>query len=174
MNPVKLLIQEHKTINKMLEIISFLQSNPEKIKLQFIEIIIDFFSLYVDACHHGKEEKILFQKLKSKNLSKEDASLMNELIQEHKLGRKLILDLKENKHAQDVNIIKEIFQKMTILYISHLEKENSRFFYPAFKYFSEDEKSQILQDFYDLDKNIIHEKYSKIVEELKSSIKPIT
>ncbi len=170
MNPIKLLIQEHITINKMIEFLSFLSSNPQKIQPQFIEKIIDFFSIYVDKCHHGKEEKILFQKLKSKNLSKEDKTLMNELIEEHKLGRKLVLELIENKSSKDFEKIKKIFIKMATLYIPHIEKENIRFFTPAFNYFSADEKDKILQDFFDLDKNIIHEKYLMVVEELTSKI----
>ena len=170
MTPVKLLIQEHITINKMMEFLSFLYSNSEKIKPQFLDKIIDFFSVYADMCHHGKEEKILFHKLKSKNLKKEDENLMNELIEEHKLGRKFVQELIENKSLKNVGKIREIFLKITSLYNPHIEKENKRFFYPAFQYFTKEEKNAILQEFFDLDKNIIHEKYLKVVEELISSI----
>lgn len=169
MNPVKLLIKEHITITKMIELLSFL--NLKKLNTQFLEKIIDFFFFYVDKCHHGKEEKILFQKLKSKNLKKDDADLMNELIEEHKMGRKLVKELNENKSLKNPEKVKEIFSKMITLYRAHIDKENTRFFYPAFNYFTQKEKEIILQDFFDLDKNIIHEKYQKVVEELENSLR---
>lgn len=171
MNPVKLLIHEHVIIHKMIELLSFLNLNPQKIKFEFLDKITDFLKIYVDRCHHQKEEKVLFQKLKNKNLKTEDLSLMNELIEEHKLGRKLVSDLIEAKNSKDMHKIKDSLLKITTLYLIHIEKENTRFFYPAFNYFTEKEKDIILQEFFDIDKNIIHEKYLQVIEELKASIK---
>jgi len=168
MNPVKILIEEHTTIEKMIEFLTFLYLNPKKIKLAAFDMIIDFLSTYVDKCHHGKEEKILFQRLKNKNLSKEDENLMNELIEEHKLGRKLVSELIKNITSKDLMKIKETLLKITTLYTLHIEKENKRFFYPAFNYFTEQEREKILQEFILVDEDLIHQKYLQIVEELLS------
>jgi len=173
-NALKILFYEHNIIKQMVDFLFFLYSNPEKIKKinsTSFEKIIVFFKMYVDICHHGKEEKILFEKLKHKNLSKEDENLMNELIEEHKMGRKFVSKLNDCVATKDYEKIEEIFLAMTKLYNLHIEKENKKFFCPAFDYFSEDEKEKILQEFIDFDTNIIHEKYMKVINELKEIIK---
>lgn len=69
MKPVQILILEHKTIEKMIDILRFFSQDIkriEKTSLETYEKIIDFFRFYVDYTHHGKEEKILFKKLNKK------------------------------------------------------------------------------------------------------------
>ncbi|MDZ7795492.1 MAG: hypothetical protein U5P10_17900 [Spirochaetia bacterium] len=53
------------------------------------------FRTYADRTHHGKEEDILFEHLEKRDLSKSERQLMEELIEEHKLGRKLTKQLVE-------------------------------------------------------------------------------
>lgn len=171
MNPVKILIEEHITLEKMISFLTFLYLNPEKIKAHLFNQMIDFFSTYVDKCHHWKEERILFHRLKNKKLSKEDENLMNELIEEHRLGRQLAQELNGYKTAENIEKIKEIFLAITTLYTLHMEKENKKFFFPAFNYFSDSEKEKILQEFIEIDKELIHLKYLQVVEELESLVK---
>ena len=47
----------------------------------------------------------------------------------------------------------------------HIEKEDKHFFIPAMDYFSKEEQSAMLDEFRVFDRNMIHEKYKKIVEE---------
>ena len=71
--PVAPLMIEHRLIERivtpLLKEIKAIQ-NMNKIDCDFISEIIDFFQVYVDKIHHGKEEVILFRDLKTKNISK--------------------------------------------------------------------------------------------------------
>jgi hemerythrin-like domain-containing protein len=50
------------------------------------------------------------------------------------------------------------------LYPHHIEKEDKQFFLPVLNYFSEEEQQNLLEQFYDFDRNMIHEKYMKLVQ----------
>lgn len=62
-----------------------------------VDTLADFIRTYADRTHHGKEEDILFENLEKRALSKSERQLMEELIEEHKLGRKLTEQLVEAK-----------------------------------------------------------------------------
>ena len=91
--PIGPLMIEHRLIERM---ISVMGRELERIRKdgtanpKFIETATNFIRIYADQCHHGKEEKILFRDLKKKKLQPTDKQIMEELIQEHVLGRKLI------------------------------------------------------------------------------------
>ena len=46
--------------------------------------------------------------------------------------------------------------------------EDKRFFYPCMNYFSEEEQAALLQQFYEFDRNMIHEKYRQVVEQCET------
>jgi hemerythrin-like domain-containing protein len=51
---------------------------------------VEFFHFYADKLHHGKEEDILFRTLDDKDLSLKHRGVMEELIEDHKWGRKTV------------------------------------------------------------------------------------
>ena len=63
-----------------------------------IDTLVDFIRTYADRCHHGKEEDILFKDLHERPLSDPERQLMDELVEEHKLGRRLTQTLVEAKN----------------------------------------------------------------------------
>lgn len=73
--------------------------NGELVNSLFIEQAVDFILTFADRCHHDKEEDILFRELKSKNLSEPNRMIMNELIEEHVQGRRLVDWLEETNHS---------------------------------------------------------------------------
>jgi hemerythrin-like domain-containing protein len=52
-----------------------------------LDSAVDFIRTYADRTHHGKEEDILFRDLAKKDLSAQDQSVMQELINEHTYAR---------------------------------------------------------------------------------------
>lgn len=171
LNAIKILIEEHKTIQIMIRLLEkFVKDskNFEKIDLKFYNKTIDFFKTYVDECHHGKEEKILFSKLNNKPLKDNEKKILNELLEEHVLGRKYVRHLNELKDSGKIDEISHLIKKMIDLYKMHIHKENDVFFYPAFQYFSDNEKNEMLKEFIYRDRNIIHEKYLEVVKNLSN------
>ena len=91
MLPIGPMMAEHRLIERMIHIIKdelkIIQDKKE-INPIFIDNAIDFIRTYADQTHHGKEEDILFRDLGKKKMSNELKKIMNELIEEHKFGRK--------------------------------------------------------------------------------------
>jgi len=167
----EILVEEHVIIQKMLECLKIFEKNLEKNSLDLVDVIIDFFRTYADKNHHGKEESILFSRLEKKPMNNEEKKLLEELLDEHRQGRELVSKLDELKVKKDVKQIRQVINKMISLYIQHIEKENVEFFPSAFKYFSDIEKKQILEEFYKVDRKVFYEKYLQIVKNFKTVIK---
>jgi len=136
----------------------------------FIETAVDFIRTYADRCHHGKEEDILFRELKKKTISRDHQKIMEELIEEHKEGRKITGKLVEENQrymqgdSKALDEIIECMQTLVTFYPRHIEKEVKHFFIPVMKYFSKDEQDAMLKEGYEFDQGLIHEKYRHIVE----------
>ena len=58
-------------------------------------------------------------------------------------------------------------KRLVELYPAHIEKEDKYFFYPCMEYFNKQEQDDMLQEFWDFDQKMIHEKYQKVVDKLK-------
>jgi hemerythrin-like domain-containing protein len=176
MMPIGPLMKEHRLIEKMIlimrnEIEKMQQYN--KANPLFIDIAVDFIRIYADRTHHGKEEDILFRDLEKKGLSPNHNKIMEELIEEHVWARNVVgklVDAKNQYVKGKIETLSEIINLMSQLiefYPKHIEKEDKHFFIPVMKYFTKDEQDQMLQEFWDFDKTLIHEKYEKVVESLQ-------
>ena len=140
---------------------------------KFIEVSVDFFRTYADRCHHGKEEDILFKNLAEKSLSDEHEKIMNELIEEHIYARKTVANLLNAKDAYNkgnkdsLEDVLKLLKDLIEFYPIHIEKEDKRFFFPCMEYFTKQEQETMLQEFWNFDRKMIHEKYRQIVDDLE-------
>ena len=64
----------------------------------------------------------------------------------------------------------DCLKTLTEFYPGHIEKEDKHFFFPIMEYFSKDEQDVMLAEFYEFDRNMIHEKYNKVAEAIEKSI----
>ena len=97
---------------------------------------------------------------------------MNELIEEHKYSRKTVRELVETKerYLKGENNSKEVItylKELAQFYPKHIEKEDKHFFYPRMEYFTKEEQDRMLDEFWEFDRKMIHEKYTKVVDLLK-------
>jgi hemerythrin-like domain-containing protein len=176
MKPRGPLMIEHRLIEEMIEIIkkeALKIKETKKVDTIFVDTAVDFIKVYADKTHHGKEEDILFRECAKKKMTEEDTKIMNELIEEHKFGRKTVGELvtaKENymKGKDTLNIILGKLDVLVDFYPRHIEKEDKNFFLNSEKYFTEDELQSMLKEFWEFDKKMIHEKYKMVVDKLKN------
>jgi len=170
--PIAPLMIEHRLIEKMIALMKTVIlkiKEKQTIDLHFIDVAVDFIRTYADRCHHGKEEAILFRELAKKKLSTEHKKTMNELIEEHKKGRKLTGSLVATKESYingnllALNEIIKIMQELVDFYPKHIEKEDKHFFKPVMNYFTQEERNQILNEEYEFDKRFIHQVYGDII-----------
>lgn len=179
MKPRGPLMIEHRLIEKMIDVInthiSFIEEK-HKVDPLLIDTTIDFIKTYADRTHHGKEEDILFKKLERKKLSKSDKKNMADLVEDHKFGRELVREIVSGKERYldgDQNSIMILLDKLKSLvkfYPEHIKKEDDIFFPDTEKYFTEEEQNDMLTQFWEFDRKMIHEKYDKVVEQTKKRI----
>ena len=105
-----------------------------------------------------------------KKMSDEHQRIMEELIEEHKMGRnnvKKLVEAKEKYVQGNKDALKDIVSNMEILvkfYPKHIAKEDKHFFIPCMDYFTGSEKDAMLSEMHEFDRNMIHEKYTKVVK----------
>jgi len=173
MMPVGPLMIEHRLIERMVKLMA--EEIPKMegkrgANIGFLSEAIDFIRTYADRCHHGKEEDILFRDLAAKPLLPEHIKVMDELVEEHISARKIVgrlADAKERYARTQKDGFQEIITclgELVEFYPAHIKKEDKHFFLPIMKYFTREEKDEMLQEFWAFDKNLVHEKYRKIVE----------
>lgn len=171
------LMIEHRLIEKMLNLIGKEANRirrTHEVDAIFIDNAVDFIRTYADRTHHGKEEDILFRDLAGKDMTAGEKRIMEELIEEHVLGRKTVgelVDAKKRYFAADPAAREIVAQKLEYLvtfYPRHIEKEDKVFFPAMMKYLSEEEQQRMLREFWEFDRNMIHEKYRTLIEEMES------
>ena len=92
MNPTEELTAEHEGILQMLKILKAICENiPSKDSIPKNEIqqVLEFLKVFVDRCHHAKEEEILFPALEAAGILR-DGGPIGVLLQEHQIGSDLV------------------------------------------------------------------------------------
>lgn len=172
MMPIGPLMIEHRLIERMIDVMREelkLFEEEKRLNSEFLETAVDFIRTYADRCHHGKEEDILFRELGEKKLKDEHRHTMEELIEDHRWGRKTTARLVEaNKrymegHGDAMSTAIDCMKSLIEFYPKHIEKEDKHFFIPCMDYFTEAEQQSILREEWEFDRNLIHEKYKNIV-----------
>ena len=178
MKPIGLLMREHRLIERLIAQINRELAETSKtgrVDPEFIQAAADFIRTYADRTHHGKEEDILFKELATKQLASEHKKIMDELVEEHALARKLTASVAAARDAyvrgnsEAWTEMVHYMQELTRLYPGHIEKEDKRFFYPCMEYFTKQEQDNMLRTFYEFDQRMIHEKYQKVVDDLEKA-----
>jgi hemerythrin-like domain-containing protein len=176
MMPIGPLMIEHRLIERMIRLLGERSDEAmenEEIAPGFIDTAVDFIRVYADRTHHGKEEDILFRDLGAKDLSAEDRSAMQVLVGEHVYARKTVKELVEanERYRQgDGGALATILEKMAALvslYPDHIAREDKVFFPAAMTYLDRSEQDAMLQDMWEFDRRMIHEKYRSVVERLE-------
>lgn len=172
-------MKEHRLIEELVKLVQLeltREKAQETLNFPFLDAAIDFFRTYADHCHHGKEENILFRDLAKKQLSAEHSRVMQELITEHIYARKTVGELAAAKsdfaqgNIAAVEKISGVLEKLIDFYPNHIAKEDKEFFYPAMAYFSPQEQDKMMQEFWEFDRQLIHEKYETAVADASTML----
>lgn len=134
MDGIVLMIDEHKYIKRMLEVVRKACSgimNGKEIDFSDFENIIDFIRNYADKHHHGKEEKFLFNRMVDEIGGAAEKLVRYGMLIEHDFGRLFIKELEEaiarvkagNEEAK-LDIIANAISYTHLLY-RHIDKEDN-------------------------------------------------
>jgi len=94
-SPVTVLRAEHQIILRVVRVLSGLMDRFEQAG-EFAEAplakCVEFIRLFADACHHGKEEALLFPVLESRGIPR-DGGPIGVMLYEHQVARRLTKDM---------------------------------------------------------------------------------
>ena len=154
-NATEVLRKEHKGILKMLDVTEEVarrldaaqQVAPEK-----LASLLEFFRLFADRCHHGKEEDLLFPLLQEKGMSRTSGPL-GVMLAEHDQGRSLVKQMAEASEAYKTGATEagnrwaEAGRRYCALLRGHIDKENNVLFVMAERMLSPGEQGELAEDF---------------------------
>jgi len=156
---VETLKKEHAAIETMLAILETICRKlraGEKIDPEHLDRIVEFFRVFADRCHHGKEEEIFFPALEMAGIPKEGGPI-GVMLGEHERMRGLLHGL-----AGGVDRYRAGEEKAgdgIVLYASeyastlrgHIEKENTVLFKMAEMHLAPDEEKELAERFESLE-----------------------
>lgn len=180
MKPIGMLMWEHRLIERVIglfhEQIARI-TETSRVDVAFVGTAVDFIRTYADRTHHGKEEDILFRRLEGKDLPVALAKIMQDLINDHIYARSLVKGLVEAKdrYIRGEDALPDITARLKSLaefYPVHIIKEDRDFFHQSMALLSDHEQSEMLREFEDFDRKMIHEKYRDVVESLTGTTVP--
>jgi hemerythrin-like domain-containing protein len=147
--------KEHEAILKMLEATeraAETMARGKSVPPQILSGILEFFQLFADRCHHGKEEDLLFPLLETKGLPRQGGPV-GVMLHEHTLGRNLIREMADAAQAMEAGLesAPALWSQSALRYVdllrSHIQKENNILFVMAERLLSDDEQAELAAAF---------------------------
>jgi hemerythrin-like domain-containing protein len=155
----EVLRQEHEEILHILEAADQLAAQFEangSPPPQQLSDLLEFFQLFADRCHHGKEEELLFPALEKKGMPR-NAGPTAALRFEHEEARSLIRQMQEagKAHAAGDSAARRRWAAAARAYSDllrqHIRKENEILFVMAERLLSDAEQQQLASAFVTLE-----------------------
>lgn len=176
MRPTEQLKAEHEGVKLMLKVLGKVCVKPEEINQEHFAKILEFLKVFVDKCHHGKEEDLLLPAMIEAGVPKEKGAIKLTLL-EHVEGRGYVKGMSEafdklkNGDRQASTKIVENGKKYIELLIKHIDKENTILFSLANKVLSQAKQAELEEEFEKLEVERIgvgkHEEFHGLLHQLE-------
>ena len=101
MQATRILVHEHQVISQGLAVLDALATRlaaGERVPQEDVEQLLEFFVVFADACHHLKEETILFPALEAAGLPRGQGPL-GVMLEQHDQGRRRVGILRQEVPA---------------------------------------------------------------------------
>lgn len=170
---------EHDAILSMLAILErvcvSLQSK-EKVDASHLEEMIDFFRVFADKCHHGKEEAHLFPAMEEAGVPRYGGPL-GVMLEEHDAGRGYVRAMSDGvqKYASGDVAGAAQFASSARRYVDllrrHIDKENSILFPLADRSVAPQKQDELLKEFDRVEREVVgegkHEEFHRLLQKLQ-------
>lgn len=178
----QILRQEHEAILGMLDATEEAARRlaaGESFEPRVLEGLSEFFQLFADRCHHGKEEDLLFPRLAAKGMPTQMGPI-GVMLAEHDEGRSLIRQMKEatGEYKQGNPAASAHWAQAARGYVDllreHILKENNILFVMAERMLSDEEQQELSAAFEKVEEEKMgagtHERLHGLMEQLKAEI----
>lgn len=151
----EILRKEHDAILKMLDATdqtSMQLLGGVSVQLSTLKGLLEFFQLFADRCHHGKEEDLLFPLLEQRGIPR-DGGPIGVMLLEHDHGRELIRKMQaaaseyEKEPQAAGRRWADAAGEYSQLLREHIMKENNILFRMAEQILTPDEQTSLAADF---------------------------
>lgn len=182
MNAIQVLRNEHEAILRMLDGLDLLSKKllgNVPVSTHTLNGYLEFFRLFADRCHHGKEEDVFFPLLERRGIPREGGPI-GVMLFEHDHGRELLQemtaaagDYEKDPQSASRRWVRAA-QQYSQLLREHIMKENNILFLMAERVLSPEEQSSLAEDFEKAEIEKMgagtHERLHKRMEELLAEV----
>lgn len=183
--PTSDLRSEHVGVTRMLNIMGKMadriaerMASDEKPDTAEVDEVIEFLRVFVDKCHHGKEEQLLFPAVREAGIgSAED--VLPELMEEHTQGREIVArivkaneDAKSGEAGNDTTDLIDAFTRFRELLREHILREERDCFKVADEQLSPEVAKQLQEGYDRIERDVVgegrHEAFHAMLDRLES------
>ena len=179
MNPIEELKNEHRAVEASLRILEGLcrqiESQDKIPEPSHIDQLLEFFAVFVDTCHHGKEEALLFPALEAQGVSRQGGPI-GVMLAEHVSGRnhikgmrQALADYKGGRRAATADFVRHARGYADLLR-QHIFKEDNVLFQMADQRLPAEVKNELTKGFERIEEEKVgagkHGAFHRMLEEL--------
>lgn len=180
MQPIEDLITEHEAVTITLKILDRICKEMETTgdisSPDHLEQLFEFFRTFVDKCHHGKEEALLFPALEEVGVSREGGPI-GVMLKEHQQGRDLVEKMKaalarySEGNREAVPDLMQHARAYIVLLTQHIDKENNVLFPMAGRHLASEKQAELGEGFEAIETQKIgpgkHDAFHRMIESLE-------
>jgi len=175
-DPTQLLRDEHELVLVVVEAMEREAEHIERVGRVHVDRVaqmVDFTRNFTDACHHAKEEKLLFPLLEERDVAA--GGPVSVMLSEHEAGRQAVRDIAEalpraNEDAAARAAVSENLAQYARLLRLHIDKENTVLFPLADRILSATDQEHLAVGFERVEVEEtgagVHERYHAMAHEL--------
>ncbi len=182
MMPTDVLMQEHRVIERMLNILNNAADSVEKgedVPMTVFEEAIDFIRNFADKWHHSKEEDMLYPAMERRGVPAHGGPIGVMLV-EHDMGRKFVSGMaaaverykKGDEGAKEA--IVENARGYASLLGEHIPKEDTILYPMANQVLSPKDNGELMERFEKVEKEMgedVHHRYEALVKKLENNVR---
>jgi len=181
MRAIEDLVSEHRAVLVALRIMERIEralASGDAAARAHLEEVLDFLKGFVDRCHHGKEEDVLFPEMERRGVPREGGPI-GVMLAEHQAGRGHIRAMAEGLErlkggdAAAAAAIREASAAYRGLLEAHIAKENSVLFPLADRLVPDDVAAEMYERFEAIERDRVgvgkHEAYHAMLHRLEES-----
>jgi hemerythrin-like domain-containing protein len=156
--PSDVLKDEHSRIKRVLEVLRLLTTRARDgggWETESMLLCVEFFRLFADACHHAKEEDLLFPVLEQRGIPR-DGGPIGVMLYEHEQGREYVAqmsaaleELANNGNGAEERLLKAADEYIGLL-THHIYKEDYILFPMGDGCLTEDDTASLTEKFCDV------------------------
>jgi hemerythrin-like domain-containing protein len=172
-DPIAALMEEHRVIEKALsileKIVEIVNSGSDPDKNDLLKLL-EFFSVFADKCHHGKEEDRLFPLMEARGIPREGGPI-GVMLLEHEEGRSYVRAMRrvvEGGLSDKQSLVDNALRYVNLLR-EHIYKEDNILYPMGKRVFTAEDIERLEREFEEVEEKLgrgVHEKYVAIIDDL--------